>query len=111
MNTPICDFVENYIQENKVRLHMPGHKGKDFLGFEKYDITEITGADSLYHADGIISQSEENATSLFGSGKTFYSTEGSSHCIRAICYLAKSYFSKEINKNEVGNYTSRTATL
>ena len=104
MNTPICDFVENYIKENKARLHMPGHKGKDFLGFEKYDITEITGADSLYHAEGIISQSEENATSIFGSGKTFYSTEGSSHCIRAICNLAKSFLAKEIADCSVGNY-------
>ena len=108
MNTPICDFVENYIEENKVRLHMPGHKGKGFLGFEKYDITEITGADSLYHAEGIISQSEENATALFGSGKTLYSTEGSSHCIRAICHLVKAYNAKEIEEGKVGNYILAT---
>lgn len=91
MDTPICDFIENYIQENKVRLHMPGHKGKSFLGFEALDITEFTGADSLYHPSGIIKKSEENATALFGSGKTLYSTEGSSHCIRAMLYLIKAY--------------------
>ena len=87
MNTPICDFVKNYISQNKLRLHMPGHKGCGLLGFEEWDITEITGADSLYQADGIINQSEENASFLFGSN-TFYSTEGSSHCIRAMLYLA-----------------------
>ena len=41
-------------------MHMPGHKGKDMLGFEKYDITEVDGADALYHASGIIKESEEN---------------------------------------------------
>ncbi len=66
---------------------MPGHKGKGGLGIEQYDITEIGGADSLYEADGIIAESEENASKLFGC-PTFYSTEGSSQCIRAMLYLA-----------------------
>ncbi len=91
MNTPICDFVNQYIKSDALRLHVPGHKGKNFLGFEKYDTTEITGADSLYHADGIIKESEHNASLLFESGATFYSTEGSSHIIRTMLYLAKVY--------------------
>lgn len=87
MDTPICDFVRSYAERNALRLHMPGHKGNPFLGVEHLDITEIDGADSLYEADGIIRQSEENAGSLFGC-PTFYSTEGSSQCIRAMLYLA-----------------------
>ena len=87
METPICDFVRKYAESEAIRLHMPGHKGKDFLGMEALDITEIDGADSLYEADGIIRQSEENASELFGC-PTFYSTEGSSQCIRAMLYLA-----------------------
>lgn len=43
---------------------MPGHKGQHFVGCEAYDITEVAGADSLYEADGIIAESEANATSL-----------------------------------------------
>lgn len=66
---------------------MPGHKGAGSLGVEKYDITEIGGADSLYEANGIIAESEENASKIFGC-KTLYSTEGSSQCIRAMVYLA-----------------------
>lgn len=87
MKTPICDFVSKYVDDNALRLHMPGHKGVDLLGFEKRDITEIDGADSLYQASGIIKESEENAGALFGCD-TFYSTEGSSQCIRAMLYLA-----------------------
>lgn len=87
MNTPICDFVRSYAKQNALRLHMPGHKGRGVLGVEQWDITEISGADSLYEAGGIIRESEQNASELFGSD-TFYSTEGSSLCIRAMIYLA-----------------------
>ncbi len=90
MDTPICDFVRQYVARDAVRLHMPGHKGNAVLGVEHLDITEIHGADSLYEAEGIIFQSEENASRLFGC-KTFFSTEGSSQCIRAMLYLAMLY--------------------
>ncbi len=87
MDRPVCDFIKNYIQKDSLRLHMPGHKGNGFLGFEQYDITEIMGADSLYEPEGIIKKSEQNASRIFGA-QTFYSTEGSSQCIRAMLYLA-----------------------
>ncbi len=90
MNTPICDFVNEYAKSKAERLHMPGHKGMPFLGFEAYDITEIDGADSLYEAEGIIARSEKNAGLLFGCD-TFYSTEGSSQCIKAMVHLAVLY--------------------
>ena len=95
METPICDFVKNYIEKDTIRLHMPGHKGKPLLGAEKGDITEIMGADVLYNANGIIKMSQENASRLFGTGKTLYSAEGSSLCIRAMLYLALVYAKKE----------------
>ena len=88
VTTPIVDFVRRYAQSGTSRLHMPGHKGQSLLGFEPWDITEIKGADELYGADGIIAQSEANATRLFGTVHTYYSTEGSSQCIRAMLCLA-----------------------
>lgn len=88
MNTPIVDFVRHYAQQNIARLHMPGHKGHGPLGCEELDITEISGADELYEAEGIIAQSEANAARLFGTARSFYSTEGSSQCIRAMLQLA-----------------------
>ena len=90
MNTPICDFVRRYASGGALRLHMPGHKGAALLGPESYDLTEIDGADSLYEASGIIRESEENASSLFGCA-TLFSTEGSSLCIRAMLYLTVIY--------------------
>ncbi len=88
MDTPIFDFVQNYIKSNTARLHMPGHKGVSFLGPEAFDITEIRGADELYAPDGIIRESEENTTRLFDTAKTVYSAGGSSQSINAMLYLA-----------------------
>ena len=67
MNTPVVDFVRRYAQQRTTRMHMPGHKGRGPLGCEELDITEIAGADELYEAEGIIAQSEANATQLFGT--------------------------------------------
>ncbi|MDD6712305.1 MAG: aminotransferase class V-fold PLP-dependent enzyme [Sharpea porci] len=93
--TPVADFIEEYIQDHPVRAHMPGHKGiaptakQDII--YSHDLTEITGADSLYEAEGILLQSEEIATSLFDSYHTYYSAGGSSQCIKTMCALACAY--------------------
>ena len=73
---------------------MPGHKGAEFLGVEALDLTEIDGADVLYSPSGIIKKSEENASGLFDTARTIYSTEGSSLSIRAMLYLALLYAKK-----------------
>ena len=88
MNAPIRDFVAAYQAAHTARLHMPGHKGRGPLGCESMDITEIQGADALYEAAGVIAESEKNASALFDTRKTCYSTEGSSQCIKAMLHLA-----------------------
>ena len=85
MGAPICDFVRRYAAEGPARLHMPGHKGSGDLG-ELRDITEIDGADDLFAPHGIIAESEENASRLFGA-RTLYSAGGSTLCIQAMLYL------------------------
>lgn len=96
VQTPICDFIDEYLRQNALRLHMPGHKGKSdacspLCGAEKRDVTEICGADVLYDSHGIIRSSEDNAAALFGAARTVYSTEGSSLSIRAMVYLTYVY--------------------
>lgn len=105
MNTPICDFVRGYAAMEPTRFHMPGHKGRRTgagrpgaedlenggFGMQALDITEIEGADVLYDSHGVIRESEENASKLFGSARSVFSTEGSSLCIRAMLYLARVY--------------------
>ena len=102
MNTPICNFLERYTDENKLRLHMPGHKGE-----YPHDITEIYGADSLYESDvsrGIIGTSENNAEKVFGSEKTFYSCEGSTLSIQAALAVLKS---QGVNTIAASRYSHR----
>lgn len=87
MTTPIFDFVKKYSESGAARFHMPGHKGASALGCEAFDITEISGADVLYSADGIIAESEDNLSRLYGSAHSFYSTEGSTLAIKAMLAL------------------------
>ena len=85
--TPISDFIREYEERQAVRAHMPGHKGL-YDSLCPGDITEIEGADSLYAADGIILKSEKAASKLFGSGHSFFVTEGSSQAVKAMCLMA-----------------------
>ncbi len=72
---------------------MPGHKGKapsnapDLQGAYAWDITEISGADSLFEASGILRAAEQQTAELYGSGSVCYSAGGSTLCIQAM--LAK----------------------
>ena len=91
MSTPICDFVRDYCDTVALRLHMPGHKGRGELGCEALDITEVPGADDLACPEGVILESEENTTELFGSRHSFYCTGGSSQCVKAMLHLAYIY--------------------
>ena len=99
MNTPIYDFLTKYAESDISRLHMPGHKGASVLGCENLDITEFDGADDLFSPSGIISESENNATKIFGSGATFYSCEGSSLSIRTMIYAA--FMARKHGKNKI----------
>ena len=96
MDTPIFDFVKKYNENKMARFHMPGHKGVSFLGFENIDMTEIKGADDLSCPDGIIKKSEENASELFGTKCTAFSTGGSTQSINAMLYLA--FLNRDINE-------------
>lgn len=90
MKTPIYDFLQNYIDSNTRRLHMPGHKGKNIADLSyAMDVTEISGADSLFDAAGIIEESEKNAAKLFKTERTCYSAGGSTLCIQAMLAMMK----------------------
>lgn len=87
MNTPISDYLKKYSESNILRCHMPGHKGR-IAGYER-DITEISGSDSLFEAEGIIAESEKNMSRLYGTAATVYSAGGSTLCIQAMLAIMK----------------------
>ena len=48
MNTPICDFVNEYVKIKAERLHMPGHKGVPLLGaFAEKGVTHYVKFDDV----------------------------------------------------------------
>ena len=113
---PICDLIRAYRDGAFLRLHMPGHKGRG--GTESLDVTEIRGLSPLYPASGAVLESEENAAALFGAGRTVYSAEGSSLCVRAMLALARMRAEREgippvilAGRNAHSSYHSGAALL
>ncbi len=87
MNTPLYKAVKNYIDKDMARLHMPGHKGvlPDFLQqVAPFDITEVTGADSLFQCEEAILDCENLYTSIYNTKKSAISTGGSTLGIQAM---------------------------
>lgn len=93
METPIYDYLRNYAASGTVRCHMPGHKGRscaeELSSAFSLDITEISGADSLFEAEGIIAESEKYMSRLYHTAETVYSAGGSTLCIQAMLALMK----------------------
>lgn len=94
VNTPIINALEEYKNNNKTKMHMPGHKGGK--GFEKwfsenlvqYDLTEIPGLDNFHNPEGVIKSSMEKCAKIFGARKSFYLVNGSTSGIHAMLISA-----------------------
>ena len=67
---------------------MPGHKGKALLPelstAYAWDITEISGADSLFEADGVLREGEIQTAMAYQSPAVCWSAGGSTLCIQAM---------------------------
>ncbi len=94
MDTPLFDYIKRYSKSESLRFHMPGHKGKNNFLDSAFDITEIDNVGVLYHKNGLLQKSQENASAIFSTAKTLYSAEGSSLSIRAMLTLIKMYAEK-----------------
>lgn len=90
--TPLKEALDAYIQRAPARFHTPGHKGRlegALAGAAPYDLTEVTGCDSLFCADGPILATEERYRALYGTAGTFLSAGGSTLCIQAMLALVQ----------------------
>ncbi|MGI6269031.1 MAG: DegT/DnrJ/EryC1/StrS family aminotransferase [Candidatus Howiella sp.] len=89
----LFEEMSAYIAAGRSRFHTPGHAGKaaallPFSPLLPYDLTEVEGLDSLYHADGVLQACEDRAAALFGSRGSFLSAGGCSQAIKAMLSLA-----------------------
>ncbi|MDD2504396.1 MAG: aminotransferase class I/II-fold pyridoxal phosphate-dependent enzyme, partial [Clostridia bacterium] len=84
----IYDFISDHLAKDSVSFHMPGHKGSQFyrrFGYHSFldrimdfDITEITGADNLFQAEGVIKSVQEHYAKLYECEKSYILVNGSS---------------------------------
>ena len=100
ITAPICEFVRRYRYSGALRMHMPGHKGTALLGPEPLDLTEIEDADVLYHAEGIIRESEANAAALFGTKRRSIPPRARP-CASAPCCILRCCMPAQIHKKPV----------
>lgn len=81
MKTPIIDGMKKYVDEDNVRFHMPGHKGRqENFDWSKFiptmDLTEVEGTDNLHNPKDIILESQRLASKVFKAKETLYSVNG-----------------------------------
>ncbi len=87
----LFENLKLYIEKGIYPLHMPGHKRRIHTpGFSSlYDFTEVEGTDDLHHAEGILKDSMERTSGLFGADRSIYlvngSTSGNLIGVSAIC--------------------------
>ena len=94
---PLQSEIEKITAE-MLPMHMPGHKRRlrpsDCLPYD-WDITEISGADDLHDADGILLEAMERARALWRSRRTWFLVGGST-CGLLAAIRAAAPFGSEI---------------
>lgn len=93
MSKLIIEELNSIVDKKLISFHVPGHKlGKiyDKLNYTNtlnkiysMDTTEIPGTDNLHSPEGIIKESQERASEVFKSDKTYYLINGSTCGIQA----------------------------
>lgn len=92
----IARALEQHRSMEKASFHTPGHKGRLDNIFphctldSAADLTELPGLDSLSIPRGIIADTADIASSLYGAGASFLSVNGASGAITAAILAARS---------------------
>lgn len=106
----LSEFIREYDSSGFLRLHTPGHQARcEFINriSPHLDITEIDGADSLYHSDGIIKELEDEISELYKS-RSVISASGSTLCIQTMVSLFKNRTFVAMRSSHVSFYNACT---
>ncbi len=88
---PLQEAVGSYLEKGRAWFHMPGHKGRGDGAFAEilpWDVTEVDGCDSLFHADGPIDLLEQAFSRVYGTRRTLLCAGGATLCIQTMLALA-----------------------
>lgn len=82
----IYGAIKKYAKISPVRLHMPGHKGRNFIRTgAKFDVTELPRIDNAR----IVAAAEKDCAQILGAKRLFFLTGGSTSGILAALYAIK----------------------
>lgn len=92
--TPLFDALLEYVNNDTIPFHVPGHKKgqgmiskfKDFVGTNvlSIDVTVFKQVDSLHKPTGVIKEAQELAADAYNADYTFFSIHGTSGAIQAM---------------------------
>lgn len=90
---PLLEALHNYLQQNNLAFHMPGHKGgrgawppfRDMLfnSVWQMDLTELPGLDDLHNPRGPLEKAQQLAAKCFGAQHTYFLVNGATGGIQA----------------------------
>lgn len=89
-HTPIYTALKVYMQEQGLRLHMPGHIGgkgimpPELENLQGLDVTEIEGLDDLHLPQGVIAASRKKLAQACGAAESFFLVNGATSGIHAL---------------------------
>ena len=91
--TPLYSALCALAGQNRLRFHMPGHKGNAlyrdaFRDAARLDFTELPQTGNLYEGDGPIRDAERLAASFFGAEHCSFLTGGATQGIMAAMFLS-----------------------
>ncbi len=88
-DTPLYKQLQRHRALQYAPFHTPGHKDAGFFPTDllQLDFTELPDTDALYEASGVIRETEDHLTRLFGSARTLISAGGCTLAIQAMLLL------------------------
>ncbi len=88
----ILSQLNKYARRDRVRLHMPGHKGARAFARQfpvaKIDVTELPYSDDLHNPSGAIAAAQRDIAEIVGAKRAWITTDGSSSGVMACVYVA-----------------------
>lgn len=92
MSAPLYERLKSYAGQNRISFAMPGHKNgrglkKDLVSL---DVTELEATENLHNGGKYVKQAQRLLSYLYGSGKSYILTGGSTAAIQSmICGAVK----------------------
>jgi lysine decarboxylase len=92
MTAPLYKTLMDYVKNQIIPFHMPGHKqGRTFpeeylVNLAKIDLTEVPGLDNLHNPEGPILEAQKLAAKAFGARESFFLVNGTTSGIYAAMY-------------------------